>query len=646
MRRKRHDGDGAELRSDIAAPCLHGLVRDQANQDPEAPAVVAHGRSDLTYRLLNLQIQSVVEALVAFGVARNGRIAIVLPDGPELAVTLLAVSALATSAPLNPAYRTPEFEFYLSDLDAQALILGSGVDSPARAVAHARGIPVIELAVQAGAAAGAIQLVKNETRPSASPEFARPGDVALVLHTSGTTSKPKLVPLTHSNLCASARNVQRHFSLTPQDRYLNVMPLFHMQGIMCTISTLLSGGTVVCSPGFDAERFFAWWGEFRPTWYTAAPTIHQAILTQAPRHRDVIERHPLRFLRSSAAPLPRRVQAEMERELKAPAIEGYGLTETCMQSTTNPLPPGRRKPGSVGVPAGPEVAVTDESGRLLPPGETGEVVIRGGNVTLGYAGDGAINLKTFRDGWFRSGDLGRFDRDGYLFVLGRLKDIINRGGEKISPSEVDEVLMSHPAVAHVVTFGMPHPTLGEDIAAAVVLQHDRSATEAEIRQFAAARLAEFRVPRRVLIVDEIPKGPSGKLQRAGLAEVLGLAPARDAPRAPEAPRSAPRTSLERYLTRIWNEVLGLEKTGVDDDFFDLGGHSVLAAQVVTRIKATLGLDLPPHILFEKPTVSELAVLVTKMLGTIDASKADRLLDELERIPDHPEALPKLEKPAY
>jgi acyl-CoA synthetase (AMP-forming)/AMP-acid ligase II len=301
------------------------------------------------------------------------------------------------------------------------------------------------------------------------------------------------------------------------------MPLFHIHGLIAALLAPLSaGGSVYCTPGFNALKFFAWMEAARPTWYTAVPTMHQALLGRARQNAAVIAAHPLRFIRSSSASLPPQVLAELEATFGAPVIEAYGMTEATHQMASNPLPPRRRKPGTVGLPAGPEIAIMDEGGRLLGPGLTGEIVIRGDNVTRGYENNDKANTEAFALGWFRTGDQGLLDAEGYLSITGRLKEIISRGGEKISPREVDEVLMDHPAVLQVVTFGIPHEKLGEEVGAVVVLREGMSATERELREFAAVRIADFKVPKKVLFMAEIPKGATGKLQRIGLAQKLGL----------------------------------------------------------------------------------------------------------------------------
>ena len=310
---------------------------------------------------------------------------------------------------------------------------------------------------------------------------------------------------------------------------MNVMPLFHIHGLIAAVSaSFAAGASIWCAPGFDALRFFSWMKASQPTWYTAVPTMHQAILSRAPRNADTIAAQPLRFLRSSSASLPAQVMESLVDTFNAPVIEAYGMTEATHQMASNPLPPRAQKPGSVGIAAGPEVRIAHELENHLVDG-IGEIVISGENVTPGYESNPQANEKSFfeADGkrWFRTGDQGSLDGEGYLSLTGRLKEIINRGGEKISPLEVDGILMDHPAVGQVVTFALPHPKLGEEVAAAVVLREGHDSTEADIRNFASARLAEFKVPRKVIIMDEIPKGATGKMQRIGLAEKLGLVPA-------------------------------------------------------------------------------------------------------------------------
>ncbi|TIP43748.1 acyl--CoA ligase [Mesorhizobium sp.] len=488
-----------------------------------APAIAAPDRTALSHGGLRRLIRDTVARLNALGIGRGDRVAIVLPNGPEMATAFIAVAAAASTAPLNPAYRADELDFYLSDIGVKAILVGKDEQGPSVEVAERLGIPVLRLVVPEGAPAGVFRIEGNPVGSPVASGLAEDGDTALLLHTSGTTSRPKLVPLSHANLAASAAHIGATLGLTPADRCLNIMPLFHIHGLIAAVlSSLAAGGSVFCTPGFNALRFFQWLSEAKPSWYTAVPTMHQAILPRAARNPEQLAEAKLRFIRSSSASLPAQVMAELEATFGCPVIESYGMTEAAHQMASNRLPPGQRKPGSVGAGAGPEVAVMAPDGRLLKAGEIGEIVIRGPNVTAGYEKNPDANASAFAHGWFHTGDQGVLDEDNYLRVTGRLKEIINRGGEKISPLEVDGVLMDHPAVAQVVTFAMPHDKLGEEVAAAVVLREGQSAREADIRGFASTRLADFKVPRKVVILDEIPKGATGKLQRIGLAAKLGL----------------------------------------------------------------------------------------------------------------------------
>jgi acyl-CoA synthetase (AMP-forming)/AMP-acid ligase II len=497
------------------------LTRGEA----DAPAIGAPERPPLTYAGLRDLTARTVAALNSMGLGRGDRVAIVLPNGPEMASAFVTIASGAATAPLNPGYRAEEFDFYLSDLGAKALIVLRGAETEARAAAAARDVPVVELAPEPDGAAGLFTLHPEQPMRGAPahPGLAEAQDVALVLHTSGTTARPKIVPLRHINITASAQHIGRALALGPQDVCLNIMPLFHIHGLIAAVvSSLAAGGSVSCSPGFNAFRFFAWFAAARPTWYTAVPTMHQAILTLAGRNRAIIKAGRLRLIRSSSASLPPQVMTELEATFDAPVIESYGMTEAAHQMASNPLPPRRRFPGSVGVAAGPEIAIMDDAGALLPQGALGEVVIRGRDVTDGYENNPTANASAFTNGWFRTGDQGWLDEDGYLRLTGRLKELINRGGEKISPLEIDAILMDHPAVAQCLTFALPHDKLGEEVAAAIVLREGRSVDERALRDFATTRLAAFKVPRRIVFLDEIPKGATGKLQRIGLAEKLGL----------------------------------------------------------------------------------------------------------------------------
>jgi acyl-CoA synthetase (AMP-forming)/AMP-acid ligase II/thioesterase domain-containing protein/acyl carrier protein len=592
---------------------LRGLIEAQVRQSPDAVALLAPDRAPLSYAQLLAHVDRTASVLRRFGIQRGDRVAVVLPNGPEMAAAFLAIAAGATCAPLNPGYRADEYDFHLADLNARALVLLAGAESPARKCASQRGIPTLEL--EAGPAAGLFELRAGITAPVSDEGFAQPGDIALLLHTSGTTSRPKIVPLTQANLCTSARNIQTALELTAADRCLNVMPLFHIHGLLgALLSSLGCGASVVCTPGFQAARFFEWLPRFQPTWYTAVPTMHQAVLSEAPHRAEAIAGVRLRLIRSCSAPLPPQVMAELERVFQAPVIESYGMTEASHQMASNPLPPRKRTPGSVGIAAGPGIAIMDENWNALPAGTRGEVAVSGANVTSGYENNPEANAGAFAGGWFRTGDQGYLDDEGYLFLTGRLKEIINRGGEKISPREIDEVLLDHPAVAQALAFAVPHSTQGEDVGAAVVFRPGAAATQEELRGFAAQRLADFKVPRTLVLLEEIPKGPTGKPQRIGLAERLGVGATQGRPSF-----EPPRTETEERLARIWSSVLKRGPVGIRDDFFALGGDSLRAIALSTEIEKAFGKRLPAASFLSEPTIEALARRLAEDGGTASPS---------------------------
>jgi len=596
--------------------------------DPSRVALEAVDRSPLSYGAWASQVRGAAGFLRDSGLGPTDAVAVVLPNGPEMASVFLSTAVAGISAPLNPAYRREEFGFYLDDLQASALLIADGMDSPARDVARERGIRIVEVGLPPNAAAGVFSLDGVVPTGPGSTVSPGPDATALVLHTSGTTSRPKLVPLTHGNLIASALAVAATLQLGPADRCLNVMPLFHIHGLVAAVlGSLAGGGSVVCTPGFLAPRFFSWLKTHQPTWYTAVPTMHQAILSRAgdPANAAILRDARLRLVRSSSAALPRRVMQELEAAFSVPVIEAYGMTEAAHQMASNPLPPAPPKPGSVGRAAGPEVAILDPAGKHLAPGQSGEVAIRGPGVTKGYLNNPEANALAFTDGWLRTGDEGMVDTEGYLTITGRLKEQINRAGEKISPLEVDHVLTDHPAVAAALSFAVPHPVLGEDIAAVVVPKPGAAPTERQLREYVASRLAAFKVPRRILLVDAIPTGATGKLQRAGLAERLGVRA--DVP-VDDLDATPPRTPVEEIVAATWAELTGSPAPGVRRNFFAIGGDSILAARMVARIRELLAVNLSLLDLFDSPSVEGVAAAVQGLLS-VEASAG--LREEVSRV---------------
>ena len=594
----------AQMRTtDLMKTSVYDNFAAQAELTPNLAAIKAPGRVPLTYARLLSQIQAVRKSLNAFGLSRNDRVVVVVDNGPEMAVAFMALASCVTAVPLNPAYRADEFRFYLSRLNAKALLVKVEDETDVRQVAHDLGLMTIDLVPDQCAEAGMLELRCDSTGPIRQTGSTQ-DDVALILHTSGTTSAPKIVPLTHENICAQALNNQISLQLAATDTCLNIMPLFHSTGLVgVVLSSLISGASVVCPPGFYAPQFFDWLEEFQPTWFTAVPSMHQAIVARARVTKQEKVLSTLRFIRSSSTALSQQLMSELEQLFGVPIIESYGMTE-CGMIACNPLPPRQRKPRSAGVPTIIEMRITDQNGRELAARTEGEIAVRGACVVSKYEDDERVNEELFAGGWFNTGDQGFIDEDGFLFITGRLKEIINRGGEKIAPLEVDQALLEHPSVTQAVTFPVKNELLGEEVAAAVVT--NGHVGETELREFVFSRLAAFKVPRQILIVEEIPKGSFGKLQRSRLAELLHVAACDQDGAAEKRAYVAPRTADEMVLADIWSRILGIVDVGIEDDFFRLGGDSILATQVVSHVRQIMGVELSPIAMFETPTITGFA----------------------------------------
>jgi acyl-CoA synthetase (AMP-forming)/AMP-acid ligase II len=466
----------------------------------------------ISYDKFREQVMTMADSLAALGIGPGDRVATVLPNGLPAIVSFLAASIAGTAAPLNPGYRHDEFAFFLDDTSAKILLCPPDGAADARKAAEGK-VPVYSLDMDSTGFVRIVDAPNGRNSPAPAPD-----DIALVLHTSGSTGRPKRVPIRHRNIAASAINIVQHYALAPDDVALCAMPLFHVHGLVAsTISTLLSGGTIVVPSKFNPLSFWRTVRDCGVTWYSAVPTIHQLLLARAGNERPAGS-EGLRFIRSCSAALPPEMMAKMEQVFGAPVLEAYGMTEAAHQMASNPQPPAERKPGSVGPGTGVQISIMDDQGTHLAQGSRGEVVIQGPNVVSGYENNPEANAKSFTDGWFRTGDQGYLDSEGYLILTGRIKELINRGGEKIAPREIDELLLTHPAVAEAVAFGVPHATWGEEVAAAVVLREPQ--TEAQILVFCKERLADFKRPKKVYIVESIPRTASGKIQRGAVAKTL------------------------------------------------------------------------------------------------------------------------------
>jgi acyl-CoA synthetase (AMP-forming)/AMP-acid ligase II len=474
-----------------------------------APAIVSTSPLVVvSYKALAGQIERLSGRLRNAGLKPGDSLAIVLPNSLEFLVIFLALThARLIAAPINPADKLDELRFLMEDAQVRAVV-AEGANVAVREAAAGLGLPIWQPRVDSR---GVVELPELPQGSRTGLDAPNPDDVALFAYTSGTTGRPKCVPLTHANVLWSSRNIAEHYALTAADRSLVVLPLFHGHGLIgATLSTLASGGSVVVPPRFSASEFWRLFGEHRATWYSAVPTIHQVLLARA--DSDGAPHSGPRFIRSCSAPLAPTILTNLENRFGAPVLEAYGMTEASHQVATNPLPPLVHKPGTVGLSA--EISIIDENGRHLAAKSSGEVVVRGPNVMRGYRNNPEVNAAAFTDGWFRTGDIGEVDNDGYLALIGRIKELINRGGEKISPEEVETVLLQHPAVAEAAVFGVPDPKYGEEVSAAVVPRG--TATAEQLQRYCRTRLADFKVPKRIHLVSAITKNAMGKVQRRDL----------------------------------------------------------------------------------------------------------------------------------
>lgn len=582
------------------------ILRTHAQRSTDKSAILAPEKASLSYGELWSRAGTLGTALASHGIEIGDRVAIVLENGPDVAAISVGIACWTAIAPLNPGYTRHEFERYMSHLKIRLLVTHGGAVNPARQAARALGLPILVL--QETDRQTVAQLDCDDVAPITHQPSGK-NDDALILHTSGTTGQPKIVPLTQANLLASIANMSNWFALTPKDRCLNIMPSFHIHGIMAGLFVpLISGGSTVCPKGLDPDAFFDWLAEFGPSWYSAVPTMHQTILSRGSFHDDSLQNHKLRFIRSSSAPLPTGVLRNLENSFGVPVLEALSMTEACHQVCCNPLPPGECRPGTVGLPAGIEVAILSDSGDELEAGKIGEVAAKGANLLAGYEENPEANRQSFVNGWFRTGDQGYFDEAGYLCLTGRLKELINRGGEKIAPLEIDRCLLEHPAVAGALCCPIAHPSLGEEVSAAVVLNDKMESTERDLQEHVRVHLAAYKVPRKIVFLETLPKGATGKPDRNALRQQIEASLKTQGIDA-----SSPQVSgtpLEEKVRDIWGQALEREDIGPDDDFFLLGGDSLQAVRLQFELENAFDVTLPTDAIFSAgATTARMAELI-------------------------------------
>jgi len=555
--------------------------------------MVLTGSAPLTYRELQRLIEHVRAQLRAAGFDRNARIAVAFPNGSHAALAIVAVSCAAVAIPLNPKLTLAEIETCLASLRPDAVLLLRRSNSAARRAAKGHGIAIIE-AIPARDAPFELKVIgaaASTAAPLDEPEADAP---AFILQTSGTASQPKSIPFTHRNMLAAAARLQAWFDLTPRDRCLCVSPVYYSHGLKVTVFTpLLTGGTVAFPADPAKFDFSKWFTELKPTWYSAGPTLHRLILDRTKPRADA-KMHALRFVLSGGAPLPREVQAGLQNALGVPVVEHYGSSEAAQIAANIPLS-GFSKRGTCGIPWPETLMIAGEDGERLAAGQQGEILLRGPTVISGYLDAPELNRTCFVDGWFKTGDIGSLDEDGFLTLHGRKTELINRGGEKIWPAEIDQALMRHPAVAEAAAFGVPHPRLGEEVAAAVVLRRGMSVSPLDLRNHLSEQLASFKVPRRIAVLDQLPKGLTGKVLRRQLSGSWEMAKA----------GPAPADALASQLIEVWQRLLNSAPLTVDDDFFEKGGDSLLAVELLGELERLTGRPVPSSLLFEASTIRQL-----------------------------------------
>jgi len=586
---------------DTSAHTILDLLVLRHEERGSATAILAPDREAISYAALRTGIERAGDRLAALGLGRGSRIAIALPDGLDTAVALLAATSWATCAPLNPRLDERASAALFDELRIDALIVEDGDERPVVAAARAAGLLVVRLAAAAGNGGDLLELRAESVWAPVQRIAPQPDDLALVIHTSGTTGRPRAVPVTHRALLWAPGRPW----IDSSDRALGFAPLYTGSAIGGRLVVpLAAGASTVIVPGFDAARFFEWLDAFRPTYYSASPTVHAAIIDEILLRRRALPTS-LRFVRSSSSSMSVSLQERLEAVLRVPVIQGYGMAEAGI--VTQDFPDrGRRRIGSVGTSRGLEIMILGERGAALPAGADGEILVRGPGVMRGYENDQVANRVAFHEGWFRTGDIGHLDADGYLFITGRIKEIINRGGLKVAPAEVDAMFQRHAAVRDAATVGIPHPSLGEDVVTAVILREGESITAPQLRDYALRNLAPFKVPSSVIFVSEFPRSALGKVQRRVLADSLRQRTRPDF--------VAPRDAEERLIADVFASLLGLSSVGALDNFFDLGGDSLRATRALSQMSARLGVEVEPVALFEAPTVEQLAQRLRRTRG--------------------------------
>lgn len=607
------------------ASTIGETIRHRAEALKDKPAIVSSDFAAMSYGELQSLIDQVRTHCRLGGLGRSARIAVAMPNVPQTALAIVAVSCSMVSVPINPNQTIREVEACFAAVRPDALLVMRGSDCPARQVAEQEGLAIVEAVPFNHDALGfSIEVARSETAvaidEAGDPD---PDAAAFILQTSGTSAEPKLVPFSHRNMLAVASRLQAWFDLTANDRCLSVSPPYYSHGLKVTILTSLVTGGAVAFPADPAKfDYWEWFGVLKPTWYSAGPTLHRFIFDQTKSMANARTGHSLRFITGGGAPLPPSVLNGLQNALGVPVAEHYGSSEAGLVAS-NELPPRPFKAGTVGRPWPGAVRIVGDDEDQVPMGKKGEVWVGGPSLISGYLGAADVNRESIVDGWFKTGDIGSIDEQGFLTLHGRKNDLINRGGEKISPVEIDEALAGHPAVAEAAAFAIPHARLGQDVAAAVVLRPGMTATAVDIRKYLQGHLASFKIPGRIIFGDHLPKGKTGKVLRRQLgASIAEAALPEIATPAEESGKDIDADSaLIIQLKELWERLLQTSAVSLDDDFSDKGGDSLLAMEMLSELESLLGTKIPISILFEARTIRQLA----ESLSDIDAAQATSLV---------------------
>ena len=571
------DADGVQT--------IGGVIAQRAAKARNAPALVGLDAGNISFSQLDSSISLFAGELANAGLARDDRVGLLVPTGVPGGQLVVALASNITLVPLNPRLTEHELREFFKVSGLKAVVVPRWLDVGTRPAIMSQGLTVLD-AVRAADGSLALELMTPAPDSPAPLRAARDTDVALLLRSSGTTGGAKLIPVTHRNLLAMAAKLGSDlwFNLTAADRAACTLPLYYAAGLKTTLFVpLLLGASVSFPPEGHAADLVTWVNVLRPTYLSVSPGLLNGIIDRLRSFPHNLAGSSLRFVMCAAAYLPEAVRVTAQQLLGVPVLEFYGLSEAGVMAA-NPVAPGKAKPETVGVPAPEELVIVDDNMIPVSCGGVGQIAISGPTVTPGYLAttdDAGGDL--FKDGWLLTGDLGRIDEDGYLTIVGRVKEVINRGGEKVFPYEIERVMFQHPAVLDAAVFGVQHPRLGENVAAAAVLQPGSTTTEQELKEFLAARLSVFKLPRRVWLVSSLPRGNTGKVLRNALSLAYAAAPREVA---------EPDGLLELELCSLWSRLLGTNEIGIDDDFFETGGDSLLATEMLMEVELLTGKAYP------------------------------------------------------